>query len=347
MTATANAPRLLVLLLAGCGLTPAFAHAQAPRPPETATATRIEPVALPVGGVVLVGALHLPEGDGPHPAALLLPGARDSRFLPGVAADLATRGVAVLDLDKRGVGASGGRWDRQSFAGRADDAHHALDFLRAHPSIDGARIGVIGHSQGGWIAQVVAAERPELSFAVLVAGPAQTVRDQILTYEQLLHERRGRSPEEVNSAVRSLRRQLGAARATGPVCRALRLHYICRIVDFDPAPWLERLHVPVLALFGEVDPMVPPDPNVALLCRALLKAGNSDVTVHVFPHANHDFLPARTGLPEEYPSIERRYVPGFLEWVGHWVTLRTGVRSGEDDPAAAASTRDCVGHMHS
>jgi uncharacterized protein len=286
---------------------------------STLQATTVDSVRVRVPGAVLTGAMHLPTVPGPHAAVVLLPGARESRFLPGIAQALSENGVAVLDLNKRGVGGSSGRWDHQSFHDRAQDGAAAIEFLKAHASVDSTRIGVVGHSQGGWIAQMLAADHPAVSFAVLLAAPGQTVRDQILTYERLLHERRGRPQAEVERKVASLRRQLRIAAALGPVCRGLRLHYICRIVDFDPAPFLRRVSVPVLALFGEVDPMVPPEPNVQLLTDALARAGNRDVTVRVFAHANHDFLRARTGLPEEYAALERTYIPGFLETVVQWV----------------------------
>jgi uncharacterized protein len=280
-------------------------------------------VHLQVSGAMLGGVVHVPAGTGPHAAVLLLAGARDSRFLPWIAEDLAGRGVVVLDLDKRGVGSSTGRWDRQSFRGRAEDAVAAVRYLQAHPAVDPARIGLIGHSQGGWIAQMVAADEPAVGFVVLLAGPGQSVRDQVLTYERLLHERRGRSAEEVERAVTSLRRQLALASAIRPACIALRMHYICRIIDFDPAGYLERLNVPVLAVFAEVDPMVPPGLNIPLLCTGLRRAGNADVRVHVFPNANHDFFRARTGLPEEYHQLQRAHVPGFRELIGGWITSRT------------------------
>lgn len=295
-------------------------------------APTIDSVRISVPGAVLAGALHLPAGPGPHAAVLLLPGARDSRFLPGIAEALVENGVAVLDLEKRGVGGSTGHWNRQSFRGRAQDGAAGLDFLKHHGRVDRGRIGVMGHSQGGWIAQMLAADYPGVSFAVLLAAPGQTVRDQILTYERLLHERRGRTPAEVESAVATMRRQLTIAGGVRPVCRTLRLHYICSIIDFDPAPYLQRVTVPVLALFGGVDPMVPPDPNVRLLTAALERAGNENLTVRMFAHANHDFLAARTGLPEEYLELDRTYIPGFLDVIVQWVREITNHRRSVAEP---------------
>lgn len=299
-------------------------HLGAAQSADTTPGYTAESVRLPVAGAVLGGVLYLPESPGPHPAAVLLPGARDSRFLPGVAEALVRRGIAVLDLDKRGVGSSSGRWDRQSFEGRAQDVVAALASLRLHQSVDTGRIGLIGHSQGGWIAQMVAAEHKGVAFVVLLAAPGQTVREQILTYERIQHERRGVAQADVDRALSSLRRQLTLARAIRPVCRTLRLHYICHIIAFDPAPYIAGLTAPVLALYGELDPMVPPELNIPLVRHGLDRAGNADATLHVFPRANHDFLEARTGLWDEYHELSREYVAGFLEMIVDWVEARTG-----------------------
>lgn len=323
----------LVMTLAAAVIQPAAAQDGA----RSLLPFTTDSVRFPVHGAVLGGVIHIPAGKPPHAAVVLLPRAQDSRFLPWIAEDLATRGLAVLDLDKRGVGSSTGRWDRQSFDGRAADAIAAVRYLQAHPAVDPARIGLVGHSQGGWIAQMVAADEPSVAFVVLLAGPGQTVRDQILTYERLLHERRGQSPGEVERAVASLGRQLRLAAAIRPVCSALRLHYICRITHFDPAGYLERITVPVLAVFAEVDPMVPPELNIPLLCAGLRRARNPDVTVRVFPEANHDLLPARTGLPEEYRHLQRKHVPGFRDLIGEWITERT-----EDGSSAPSQGSDCI-----
>jgi uncharacterized protein len=288
------------------------------------TTAASEPVRIPVDGAVLAGTLLIPSAAAPHPAVVLVPGARESRFLPGVAEHLAANGIAVLDLAKRGVDGSTGRWDRQSFEGRAADIVAAIAFLGSRRDIDAARIGLVGHSQGGWIVQMVAAQRPDVAFLVLLAAPAQTVRDQILTYERIQHERRGVPPARVDRKVASLQRQLAIARSAGPVCRALRAHYVCHIIGLDPASRLERITVPVLALYGEVDPMVPPELNVPLLCAAFGRSGHADVTIRVLPRANHDFLEATTGLPEEYHGLRRTHVDGFLPMIQEWIAAQVG-----------------------
>lgn len=280
---------------------------------------RIEPVQVRVTGAVLAGRLYLPDRAGPLPSVILIHGARDSRALPGVSDFLAARGIAVLDIEKRGVGGSTGRWDRQSFTGRAEDISAAMQFLRERPELDRQRIGLVGHSQGGWIAQVVAAERDDVAFVVLLAGPAQTVRDQILTDERIHLERRGLPAPEVERKVTRLARFLSSLRSVAPVCRGLRAHYLCHIIDFDPAPYLSRIRVPVLALFAELDPMVPPEPNVSLLEHALDAGADPTRRIQIFAEGNHMFWRSRTGLRDEYGELEREYLPGFLEAIADWI----------------------------
>lgn len=91
-------------------------------------------------------------------------------------------------------------------------------------------------------------------------------------------------------------------------------------MDFDPASALEKVHCPVLALFGEKDMQVPPSTNRAPLEAALAKAGNRRVTVRVYPDANHLFIEAVTGNPSEYPTLEKLFVPGLVDDVAGWVT---------------------------
>jgi uncharacterized protein len=286
---------------------------------------RQEAVRVQSGRVVLAATLVLPAGDQPHPAVVLVSGAQDGVYAPShpMVQRLARDGIAVLVLGKRGVGESTGSWRRESFEQRAEDVERALELVRGRPEVDARRVGLIGHSQGGWIVQLVAAANPDIPFVVMLAGPGQTVFDQILTDERIHLERRGAAPEVVEQKNRRLRKQLRALSATAPVCRALRAHYLCHIIRFDPTPAIEQMRMPVLALYGELDPEVPPVPNVALVSAALERAGNPDVTIHTFLQTNHLFWIARTGLRDEYMHLNQEFAPGFLDMVSGWITERT------------------------
>jgi pimeloyl-ACP methyl ester carboxylesterase len=92
---------------------------------------------------------------------------------------------------------------------------------------------------------------------------------------------------------------------------------------YDPKPALEQAKCPVLALFGEKDMQVSPGQNLAVMEQAFKKGGNPDVTFKVFPEANHLFQKAKTGSPSEYATLEKAFVPGFLETISSWILERT------------------------
>jgi uncharacterized protein len=294
---------------------------------------RSEEVRVAVEGAVLAGRLYFPPGPGPHPAALLLAGSRDSRNLPGLGEGLADRGLVVLDLNKRGVGGSTGSWRRETLEQRRDDALAGLAFLASHPEADPETVGVIGHSQGGYVGPMVAAESAEASFLVLLAGPAEPVRDQILTHRRIVLEREGASETRLDRELGRLERRLSLAYRLRGLCRGLRLSYACGMIDHDPAPWLEAVRVPVLALFTAFDEMVPPAPNAGLMESALARAETRDVTIHVFPEGCHSFMPQAGPLE----PMGEGFLPGFLEFLDGWIQERTApsgpaVPSGGGEP---------------
>jgi len=163
-----------------------------------------------------------------------------------------------------------------------------------------------------------------VAFIVLMAGPGESVRAQVLTDERNELLRTGHSTEEANAQARTMGRWLAVADAVAPACRLARLHPICYTIEYDPADALGRIHVPVLALFGELDTMVPAVPNRQLIEQGLRKAGNPRLTVRVFAHANHQFWTAHTGARAEYAQLTPAYVPGFLDTLSDWIKAEAG-----------------------
>jgi len=304
-----------------------------------------EEVRIGSGRGVLAGTLVLPRADGPVPAVVVIAGSGPAdrsgrmRGFPAyavIADHLARSGIAVLLLDRRGVGGSAGDWRYESIEDRADDALVALQWLRGRPEVDPARTGLLGHSQGGWVVQLAASRSRDVAFVVLMAGPGERVREQIITDERNEWLRTGHSAEEAEAHVRSLDRWMALIDALAPPCRALRLHTLCHVIEYDPAPALRRIHVPVLALFAERDTMVPPQPNRRLIEEGLREAGNHALTVREFPGANHQFWPAKTGARAEYGELVPGYVPGFLETLGEWIAAVPPAGSAGSSEAAAA-----------
>ena len=176
----ANLPLVLEKVAAGAAaaLPPEQRRPQTPKPPFPYD-VREAAFRNTVDGVDLAGTLTLPQGAGPWPAVVLVSGSgqqdRDETLMDHkpflVLADALSRaGIAVLRYDDRGVGGSGGDPTKATSVDFARDAEAAIEWLKERPDIDPARIGVVGHSEGGLIAALLAARRTDLAGIVMLAG---------------------------------------------------------------------------------------------------------------------------------------------------------------------------------
>lgn len=304
----------------------------------------------------LAGTLFLPHGDGPSPAVVMLQGSgptdRDSGgYFPPIRDVLLRRGLAVFSFDKPGIGGSTGDWRDYALHDRADQALTALDFVARQPEVADDRVGVWGHSQGGWVVQIVAAERPDLPFAVASAGPGIDVRDQDDYSFKVMLQSLGLADPDVERAVAALD-ALHDAALRGDDYQTVERGLIAplrgegwyeRLPDeerylldtpamwgltrrilqeaYDPPETLARITCPLLAVFGSLDPLLPSLESAAIYSRALVEAGNHDATVVVFPGANHRMLVEATG----------EFSGGYLDLLGDWVARRAGVRGAGEN----------------
>ena len=339
---------------------------QEPKPPFPYTSTD---VSFPGGaaGVVLAGTLTLPPpsaGPGPFPAAVLIAGSgpndRDETILRHklflvLADSLTRRGIAVLRYDKRGIGKSTGSYALATSADFAEDARAAFAYLQAQPRVNPAKIGLIGHSEGGLIAPMVAAKSRDVAFLVLLAGTGFSGERIIAEQAALIGKAEGASDADVAKSqvtekavlavavhepnadaarikIEALMRQAFAAatpaqkKAAGDPTLLIRAQSAALVspwfryfLAYDPAPTLQQVHCPVLALDGSLDLQVPPAENLAAIGAALKAGGNTDVTTTELPGLNHLFQTAHTGSPSEYGKIEETLSPTLLKVVGDWV----------------------------
>ncbi|MFN2433578.1 MAG: alpha/beta hydrolase family protein [Gemmatimonadota bacterium] len=272
----------------------------------------------------LAGTLTLPTFTaGPFPGVVLVTGSgpqeRDATFLGSyrpfrqIADVLSRRGVAVLRLDDRGVGASTGSFTNATSADFADDVRSALTFLRARPEIDGERLALIGESEGGLVATMVAATDPELRGLVLMGTPSRTGRSLIASQVRYRLEREGKlPPAERDSVVTVIEaRNERLARV---------LPWLRFILDYDPIATAVNVGTPVLILQGETDRQVFAN-QAGELGVAFRGGGNQDVTVRIFPNLNHLFLEDPDGDPELYPLLASKALPAaVLDTIAGWVT---------------------------
>lgn len=310
--------------------------------------------------VKLAGTLTLPRSKGPHPAAILLQGSgphgRDEMvayhrpFL--VLADYLTRnGIAVLRYDKRGTNHSTGDYGKATIHDLASDASAAVDYLKTRREIDSSRIGLIGHSEGGTVAPIVAVESSDVAFIVSMAGPGLSGYDTIIlqdlastklegiTDEELelmrqVVEQYYRVPlEEKDNDIAKAKMQKIYDDMTDEQRHAYRylkdgwtnqidncLSPGCRSAhEFDPKPILMKVKCPVLAINGALDVQVTPKENLAGIEEALEAGGNTNFTVKELPGLNHLLQTADTGTFAEYSKIEETIAPVALETIANWL----------------------------
>jgi pimeloyl-ACP methyl ester carboxylesterase len=245
--------------------------------------------------VTLAGTLWLPRGE-PAATVLMHPGSgpsdRDNDvFFPPIRKHLVAAGIAVASFDKRGVGGSTGRWQDAAIAEQASDAICCLELLQTEV---GGRVGLFGHSQGGWVVLEAAARFPRAAFVITSSGPSVTPEEQERYATQLHMKRAGISEDAIDEArryyddiVAMMRAGASLADAKRRVADAafprafatLRLpvlpddeaewKLIAALIDYDPRPALERIRMPILAVFGADDPITPVEASVAVLRDAV------------------------------------------------------------------------------
>ncbi len=313
--------------------------------------------ANPAAGIRLAGTLTLPRGPGPFPAVVLIDGSgphgRDETIFGHkpflVLADYLTRrNIAVLRYDKRGVGQSGGQYATATTADFASDAEAAFNFLRAQPGINPREVGLIGHSEGGAIAPIVAARNRRVAFIVLMAGPGVIGSRLLIEQERALSLAMGASasvaatgeekmrqlyalaagPMDTASLNVALKRQLLADQVPPQkialLIKAMDSPWMRYFLRYDPAPTLERVRCPVLALGGSKDLQVPAEQNLGGIRRALIAGGNRHFEVKEMAGLNHLFQPAHTGLVSEYATIPITIAPAALVTITRWVKRQAG-----------------------
>lgn len=348
-----GAPEVPVVLMRGDAAAGPRARPQLPRAPFPYRAEEVRFANPAAPGVTLAGTLTLPPGNGPFPAAILISGSgpqdRDETLLGhkpfAVLADhLSRRGIAVLRYDDRGFGASTGTQAGATSADFATDAEAAFAFLRTRPEIDRRAIGFVGHSEGGLIGPLAAAENAAVGYLVLLAGPGTRTSALMESQRRAIGQSVGTSEAELERTAPLQQRLFAIARGDASpadaeaamraafgdqeIAPAVRDAMIQRALDpwfrwfarYDPAPVLARIAVPVLAINGSLDRQVLAGENLAGIRRAL--AGNRDATVTELPGLNHLFQTARTGAIGEYADIEETFAPAALETISTWINAR-------------------------
>jgi uncharacterized protein len=313
--------------------------------------------------IKLAGTLTLPKKEGKYPVVVLITGSgpqnRDEELLGHkpflVLADHLTKnGIGVLRFDDRGTAASTGNFGTATTADFATDVEAAVNYLLTRKDVDTKKIGLIGHSEGGIIAPMVAAKSKDVSFIVLLAGTGIAGNELLLLQLGLIAKANGEKDAELEKArlinknifdliVKSKDSATLKSELTTYLQRAIKENtdakpkemteeayiqgqiktltnpWMLFFLRYNPAPILADVKCPVLALNGEKDLQVPSKINLESIKQGLEKGKNKNVTTKELPNLNHLFQECTTGSPNEYPKIEQTFAPIALNEVLNWV----------------------------
>lgn len=351
-----------------------FTRPQEPREPFPYTAEEVT-YRNAADGTRFAATLTIPQGEGPFPAAVLITGSgaqnRDEAIMGHrpflvIADHLTRRGIAVLRADDRGVGGSSGSTMAATIADNAGDVQAAVELLRAHPKIDRARVGLIGHSEGGWVGPLVASRGDAVAFVVMLAGPAVSGEEILYAQTRAISTASGLSPVFIDGSEAVSRRLYAIVKSEPDSARAMtamlaladtvlrtlppdqaaaldsawkdpaRAEQFAQGLAITTTPWFRYLltYEPAAALDALRVPVLAlfgeldlqVPPAQSVPVLERLWSDHPDATIRVLAKHNHLFQRAETGLMAEYARIEETFSVEALELMTQWILTRFGPR---------------------
>jgi pimeloyl-ACP methyl ester carboxylesterase len=309
-------------------------------------------------GVSLAGTLTLPKKDGVFPVVILISGSgpqnRDEELLGHkpflVLSDFLTKnGIAVLRFDDRGTGKSSGDFKEATTFDFAKDVEYAIEYLQKRKEINKDKIGLIGHSEGGIIAPIIASENEDIDFIVLMAGSALRGDKLLLLQKYKIETQMGINRQLVESNQQifagayeiilneSIENELvsdtlskyftskyGQAlpeKQKIALINQLSSPWMINFIRLDPAVYLSKVNCPVLAINGSKDIQVPSKENLEIIKDNFRKTENTSVKVKELEDLNHLFQECETGSISEYGTIEQTISPIALKEILNWINI--------------------------
>lgn len=314
--------------------------------------------------IILAGSFTYPDKNKKYPAVVLITGSgaqnRDEEIFNHkpflVIADYLTKnGFAVLRFDDRGYGESEGNHSLANTMDFAEDVRSAVDYLKTRNEVDKNKIGLIGHSEGGMIAPIVASSSDNIAFIILMAAPGVPGDSLLYLQTELIYKAEGQSEEKIQQILKGLRdvytilksdddeislreklkikfqelfnqlseeekKQFGNPETYMEMgIRMVMSPWFRYFLKFNPEEYLEKVKCPVLALNGEKDLQVPPKENLPAIENSLKRGGNKKYLIKELPGLNHLFQTSQSGTIGEYGVIEETISPSVLEIMVNWM----------------------------
>lgn len=249
-------------------------------------------------GVKLEAELFIPNGGSNQKTAVVFsPGSGDALYqnysyglLETYVLDVfLSHDIAVLLVNKRGMGKSEGNYVKNSIEGRAEDIYAAVKSIKNHPQIDAENIGLIGHSQGGWVVTLTAAEHPDTAFFISLAGPTTTMRENAVDNSYHQGRCQGLQGKELDEYIAKRSKMVDISIAIGELTDFGFFGFDARNMGYDPREALQTVRSPGLFVYAENDDQVTPSLNINWMNEIF----NNDVPEHlstvVIDGASHAF----------------------------------------------------------
>ncbi len=290
-----------------------------------------EEVRFKSDGLTISGSLVKPDTTDPTPAIIAIIGAGNDTYRyhwdenhmmsvwKPIVETMNQQGYSVLLLDKKGINYTEGHWKRATMNDRADDVYAAIQYLKSREDIVSNEIGLMGYSQGGWVSQIVAAEHPEdVAFIINFVSPASPVKEQIMYEVESDLVCQGLGAEEVKKKWETRKKLYDIY---FHLTSKVKLGFLSRVIDHDPATYIPKIQAPVLAVFGEADQYVKTAVDAPLTERLLKQGGNDKYRIEIIPGANHWFMEVGRCMPPNAMEMKHELNPkvikllsGFKEW---------------------------------
>jgi len=342
---------------------PELKRPQEPKPPYSYRVEEIE-FENKKAKIKLKGTLTLPKNSWNSPVVILVSGSgpqdRNSEIFGHkpflLLADYFTKnGIAVLRFDDRGTAESEGDFRNATTYNFADDVAAAFNFLRNYKGVNSKKIGIVGHSEGGMIAPLLASKIKEIAFIVMMAGPGSSGEEILYQQTKLISLAEGKSEKEVKKDIKFLRKIYKIAKSdksykegfkslrklykrktffmtkkkrqennlskqyTDAIIMQVMSSWFREFLRIQPSDYLPKVKCPVLAIAGNKDLQVPPEPNIILIEKLLTESGNKNVEIVRLDNLNHLFQHCKTGSVTEYPFIEETFSPIAMKIIADWI----------------------------
>ncbi len=318
--------------------------------------------------IKLAGTFTFPTTKGTFPVVIMITGSgpqnRDEEILDHkpfavIANDLTKKGIAVLRFDDRGVGKSTGKFSEATSADFANDIEAAVAFIKTRKEVNVKKIGLIGHSEGGMIAPMVASKSKDISFIVLMAGPGTPIDELMVAQNTKALKLSGASESNIKETtdlykvvynfikqndsgnlkpklVEFIKSELSKLPKNDASPTEEKINELAEqlgtsfsgkwfqyFIKYNPSENLLKVKCPVLAMNGSLDFQVPATENLKAIEMALTKGGNKNFKTIELPGLNHLFQEAITGALNEYSKIEQTISPQALTVMSDWIIDQT------------------------